>query len=582
MSHDVFVSYPSVDKATADGVVAALESHGLRCWYAPRDVIAGADWAGSIVQAIGASQLVVLVFSEAANASDHILREVRQAADARIPILPFRISPEAPNSSLEYYIGGTHWLDALTRPLEDHLEQLVETARRILGEEPSSPVSTQRVPRDLPPVTTPSVPQGFTSIRSWLGGLPHLTLGVAIAVVVLAGAGVVAIISKGGETAAPVTAAPAGSQTTVSEDAAQPTLSATDPITSTATTTTTTTSIVVEVGQEDTHFEDQFDGRLDSRWNWASQDSSRWSLTDMPGTLWIIAAGSEPSQNVLLRPVPNGDFEITTLIRFRPTSNYQFAGLVVYGGPDDFLQVGRSYCDELWCVGDGIYFDSLQAGQLTGDNYARAVEALPDTYLRIRAKGDTYTGSYSSDGDTWVTLGSHEQVLTAPQVGLIAHQITVEAVAEFEYFTLSQGGLTWFHNPTTDHYYALTRSGLSPEQLNALAQEYGGHLVSIGDAAEEEWLYSYFGPTMFWIGLTDQAAEGEWRWTSGEPATYLPWCPGEPTDTAGGAGPEDAAHAIPILECWNDEPVWVTEFVDELGNLIPSYPGVIELDHDSN
>ncbi len=220
MSHDVFVSYPSVDKVTADGVVAALESHGLRCWYAPRDVIAGADWAGSIVQAIRDSQLVVLVFSEAANASDHILREVRQAADARIPIIPFRISPEAPNSSLEYYIGGTHWLDALTRPLEDHLEQLVETAQRILGEEPSSPRSTQRVPKGLPPVTTPSVPQGFTSIRSWLGGLPRLTLGVAIAVVVLAVAGAVALISKGGETAAPVTAAPVTVAPTVSSTSA--------------------------------------------------------------------------------------------------------------------------------------------------------------------------------------------------------------------------------------------------------------------------------------------------------------------------------------------------------------------------
>lgn len=122
MPHDVFVSYPSADKVTADAVVAALESHGLRCWYAPRDVVPGADWAASIVHAIGASRLTILVFSEATNTSEHILREVRQAADARTPILPFRISPENPSESLQYYIGGTHWLDALTRPLERHLE----------------------------------------------------------------------------------------------------------------------------------------------------------------------------------------------------------------------------------------------------------------------------------------------------------------------------------------------------------------------------------------------------------------------------------------------------------------------------
>ena len=69
-------------------------------------------------------------------------------------------------------------------------------------------------------------------------------------------------------------------------------------------------------------------------------------------------------------------------------------------------------------------------------------------------------------------------------------------------------------------------------------------------------------------------------WTTGEPVGYLNWCAGEPTDVAGGAGTEDAAHVIPIRSCWNDEPVWVTEFLDaEQGVTIPSYPGVIEIDH---
>jgi basic membrane protein A len=139
--------------------------------------------------------------------------------------------------------------------------------------------------------------------------------------------------------------------------------------------------------------------------------------------------------------------------------------------------------------------------------------------------------------------------------------------------------LTWIHNPATDHYYSLTGIGLSWEELETLAQEHGGYLVSIGDVAEEEWVYSYFGSTVVWIGLTDRAVEGEWMWTSGEPATYLNWCPGEPSDAGGGSGPEDAAYAIPSSQCWNDEGVWVTEFlVVEDGTLIPSYPGVIELD----
>lgn len=141
------------------------------------------------------------------------------------------------------------------------------------------------------------------------------------------------------------------------------------------------------------------------------------------------------------------------------------------------------------------------------------------------------------------------------------------------------GALTWIHNPATDHYYALTDTGLSWRQLVELADQFGGDLVSIGDAVEEEWLYSQFGPDFFWIGFTDQAVEGEWVWTSGEAVSYVNWCAGEPSDAAGGAGTEDAAHAIPSGSCWNDEPVWVTEFLDGArGVMIPSYPGVIEVD----
>jgi len=36
MAHDVFVSYASGDKPVADAVCSTLESHGVRCWIAPR------------------------------------------------------------------------------------------------------------------------------------------------------------------------------------------------------------------------------------------------------------------------------------------------------------------------------------------------------------------------------------------------------------------------------------------------------------------------------------------------------------------------------------------------------------------
>ena len=47
MSHDVFISYASQDKSTADAICNALEQKRIRCWIAPRDVLPGHIWASS-------------------------------------------------------------------------------------------------------------------------------------------------------------------------------------------------------------------------------------------------------------------------------------------------------------------------------------------------------------------------------------------------------------------------------------------------------------------------------------------------------------------------------------------------------
>ena len=47
--HFAFISYSSVNKNIADAIVADLEQHGIRCWYAPRDIRPGSPWMGSIV-----------------------------------------------------------------------------------------------------------------------------------------------------------------------------------------------------------------------------------------------------------------------------------------------------------------------------------------------------------------------------------------------------------------------------------------------------------------------------------------------------------------------------------------------------
>jgi hypothetical protein len=133
MSHDVFISYSSKDKPTADAACAALESRGIRCWIAPRDVFPGEEYAASLVRALHESRVMVLVFSSGANRSPQVLREVERAVSRGVPILPLRIEDVPPSEAMEYYISSRHWLDALNPPLEQHLVRLADTVKFLLS-----------------------------------------------------------------------------------------------------------------------------------------------------------------------------------------------------------------------------------------------------------------------------------------------------------------------------------------------------------------------------------------------------------------------------------------------------------------
>jgi len=91
------------------------------------------DCAQALVEAIRQSRILVLVFSARSNHSPHVRREVERAVSRDIPILPFRIEDVPPSPSLEYFISNAHWLDALTPPLERHLEHLAEAVKLLLA-----------------------------------------------------------------------------------------------------------------------------------------------------------------------------------------------------------------------------------------------------------------------------------------------------------------------------------------------------------------------------------------------------------------------------------------------------------------
>lgn len=139
---DVFISYSQNDLAIAHAVCKSLESDGLKCWIAPRD-IPGGIWAGQIIDAIAASSVLVLILSSSSNESPHVEREVNCASDKRVPIVPLKVNALQLSKSMDFYISTSQFVDATTDPPELYMARLrkaVEHVMRTKRELPEPPI----------------------------------------------------------------------------------------------------------------------------------------------------------------------------------------------------------------------------------------------------------------------------------------------------------------------------------------------------------------------------------------------------------------------------------------------------------
>ena len=129
---DVFISYSSKDKHIADAVCHELEENRIKCWIAPRDVLAGMAYARQIIHAIKDCEILILIFSSSANESQHVSNEIDQGFKANKPIIPFVIEESNVNDELDYYLSRKHWLVAYP-DYKQKTETLIKTVLQLLG-----------------------------------------------------------------------------------------------------------------------------------------------------------------------------------------------------------------------------------------------------------------------------------------------------------------------------------------------------------------------------------------------------------------------------------------------------------------
>ena len=122
----VFVSYATADRKQALSVCKAIERRGTKCWMSTRDVRPGENYQEAIVRSIRAARAMVLVFSDAANDSDEIKKELSLASRYRIPVMALRIEDVEPSDAFAYELSTRQWIDAFDG-WDESIDALVET-----------------------------------------------------------------------------------------------------------------------------------------------------------------------------------------------------------------------------------------------------------------------------------------------------------------------------------------------------------------------------------------------------------------------------------------------------------------------
>lgn len=185
-------------------------------------------------------------------------------------------------------------------------------------------------------------------------------------------------------------------------------------------TTTLSSGVFAVPAQQDdaSIYDDEFNGsQLNDRWTWLNEDPDSWTVNRLRGKLFIDATTGDMTQscnnaqNVLLQDVPNGGFVITTKLEVELTEDFHQAGLVLMNstsdGPDQDnyikLDVGYSSFDD----GTIAEFVWEEEGLLPDDGWwILKIEESEPAYLQLSYVDGIVTGAYSTDGESWETVGS--------------------------------------------------------------------------------------------------------------------------------------------------------------------------------
>ena len=123
---EVFISYSSKDQDVADRILHAVESKGIRCWIASRDMHEG-SYPRQIMQQIRACKVFLILLSVHSVKSEHVKNELDRAFSRLkegMIMVPFLLDNVDLDDECMYYLCRQELFSGNRPPLETRIEEL--------------------------------------------------------------------------------------------------------------------------------------------------------------------------------------------------------------------------------------------------------------------------------------------------------------------------------------------------------------------------------------------------------------------------------------------------------------------------
>ena len=172
----IFISHSSTDATIAQDICSILEATGIECFIAPRDIRSGYEYASEIINGLDKSDILLLLLSNKANQSPHVLREIERAVTNSTPIIVYKLEDVKLTKSMEYFLMTHQWLNAETGDYSN----LLRSVQAFRVEENSSESSNDTPAPSVRPVSI--VKKSKSSLLPWVA-----TIGVIIALGIIIG-----------------------------------------------------------------------------------------------------------------------------------------------------------------------------------------------------------------------------------------------------------------------------------------------------------------------------------------------------------------------------------------------------------